>query len=172
MACLLHTEYSPGNTQPRRRSESPRIVWQPASHFLQGSSIVPERGKICPGAAALAAPNPRRTPSVQCQEKWLSATWNRGHHLPEKSQSQMGWAHETRRVRLYATRLMGRRVPWYRGAAISEIFKCHPRLDVLWVMCYGCLPPVCASLDSSAYCVYQDLRLVSPPLGESHRGLD
>lgn len=40
---------------------------------------------------------------------------------------------------------------------------CHPRLDVLWVMCYGCLPPVCASLDSSAYCVYQDLRLVSPP---------
>lgn len=52
MACLLHTEYSPGNTQLRRRSESPRIVWQPASHFLQGSSIVPERGKICPGAAA------------------------------------------------------------------------------------------------------------------------
>lgn len=94
----------------------PSVPGSSGSPRLISCKVVPScrnEGRFAQGPP-LAAPNPRRTPSERCQEKWLSATWNRGHHLPEKSQSQMGWAHETRRVRLYATR------PWDDGIRGTE----------------------------------------------------
>lgn len=109
--CMVRvsTVHLPVQYATRRRSECPRIVWQPASHFLQGSSIVPERGKICPGARRSLLQIPRRPQVRRPRQMAFRYVDFCGHHLaPEKrSQKSNGlWAHETRRVRLYATR------PW------------------------------------------------------------
>lgn len=78
-----------------------------------------------------------------------------GAQRGEGGESQVSWAHETSRVRLYATAHGTTASVVPRGCHL-EIFKCYPRLDVVWLLKSAmavmapALPPVCASLDSSA----------------------
>lgn len=98
VSCLIRTAL-PWNTHSVDSSECPRIVWQPASHFLQGSSIVPERGKICPGAAALLLQIPDdpkgavpRRMAFRYGELWPP------HTLPPEIRRKVKWAGHTRHV--------------------------------------------------------------------------
>lgn len=75
----------------------------------------------------------------------------------------MSWAHETSRVRLYATAHGTTDSVVPRGCHL-EIFKCCSTARQVVVLLW--LPPVRASLDSSAVLYYQDLRHVSSPLGK------
>lgn len=163
------TAYSPG-IRTRRRSECPRIVWQTASHFLQGSSIVPERGKICPGAAASLLQIPRRPQESMPREMAFRYVELWPPHTQRFAKSK--WAAHTR-----DTTSASDFMPARHGTTESVVARgCHLEIfrmrstarravvDVLWQLLR--LPPVCASLDSSAT-VSQDLRHVSFPLAKS-----
>lgn len=163
MYCLEHAPVAvpsvPGS------SGSPRLI---------SCKVVPScrnEGRFAQGPPLCCSKSPT-TPSAHAKTdgfplRGIVATTTHTH-LPEpgRRKSQIGWAHETRRVRLYATRHGTTKSVVPRGCHL-EISKCHPRPSVLW-MCYGSLPsgPLLTGL---LLRIYQDLRHVSFPLGEGHR---
>lgn len=100
--CLWCLRSNPLEYATRRRSECPRIVWQPASHFLQGSSIVPERERFAQGPPFCCSKSPTtpkcavpREMAFRYVELWPPHTPRQ--RFAEKSNGQMGRAH-TRHV--------------------------------------------------------------------------
>lgn len=146
VSCLIRTAlHSPGIRTP---SPVPSVPGSSGSPRLISCKVVPScrnEGRFAQGPPLCCSKSPT-TPRAQCQEEWLSATVNCGHHthcpqrFAEKSNG-LGTRDTSRQTLCHQPPALGRWESVVPRGCHLEIFSRHPRLAVLWVMCVLWLPP-------------------------------